>query len=573
MTSRDKFDGAPPSRPSPAGPPSPDAPKLPLSSGQVVGGKYTVERLLGQGGMGAVFVARQDRLARRVAIKVLLPAAGASPEVVARFDREARSAAALQSDHVTRVLDVGHLENGAPYLVMELLEGQDLADALASQGRLDVDEAIAIVLEACDAIAEAHSLGIVHRDLKPSNLFLARRPNGTVTVKVLDFGVSKAPPGAANVGLTSTSEMMGSPLYMSPEQLTAARHVDGRTDIWSLGITLYELIAGSPPFVAHTVAELGALVLTTEPAPLRTRREGVSDGLDALVLRCLRKQPADRFPTVADLAAALRGLRVPAGTLRLPPTPAAARTPDSDESPTLVSPALALPSEPPRATRTPVPVSNTRPPEASPRLLSLAFLSTLTSPSGGDGPASWAARVRERTGAKGLVVAAILGCVAGAGAIAALAFRTGGPGPHGATTTLASTAGLVSPPALSEPAAQASLAPPAVPALAAQAVVRLRVDSDPDGASVREDGVELCSATPCDIFYKGPEADPSHDHSIVFARPGYRSETVTFRGGKGPAQVKLSKVVEAARPLSAQPAPKTSAPSNLPAGYRTEIPY
>lgn len=276
--------------------------------GDVVDGKYLIERLLGQGGMGAVYVALQERLGRRVAIKFLHPDGLTSEEALARFEREARASAALESDHVTRVLDVGHLESGAPYIVMELLDGEDLGAALDRRGPLPVAEVIDVIVQACDAIAEAHEHGIVHRDLKPANIFLARRSNGSVTAKVLDFGISKTADATGGVTLTSSVALMGSPRYMSPEQLREARNVDGRADIWALGVTIYELLSATPPFHAGALAELCAEILTAAPRPLRAVRPEVPPALEAVVLRCLRKDPAERFATVRELAAALATL-------------------------------------------------------------------------------------------------------------------------------------------------------------------------------------------------------------------------------------------------------------------------
>jgi serine/threonine protein kinase len=276
-----------------------------LGVGDALGGKYVVERLLGQGGMGAVYVARQEQLNRRVAIKVLLPTALVNAEAVARFEREARASAALQSDHVTRVLDVGRLENGAPYIVMELLEGEDLGAVLARRGPLPAAEVVRILLQVCDAIAEAHAAGIVHRDLKPANIFQARRPNGNVTIKVLDFGISKAAVGGQSVALTSSVAVMGTPRYMSPEQLRESRNVDGRSDIWALGVTAYELLSGATPFAKDTLAELCAEILTVDPPPLWSVRPDVPEPLASIVARCMRKDPAARFENVAALVASL----------------------------------------------------------------------------------------------------------------------------------------------------------------------------------------------------------------------------------------------------------------------------
>jgi serine/threonine-protein kinase len=256
--------------------------------------------------MGVVFAARQEELNRGVAIKFLLPSAVSSAEAVARFYREAQAAAALQSEHATHVYDVGHLDTGEPYFVMELLQGEDLDAMLERRGRLAPAEAVDIVAQACDAIAEAHSVGIVHRDLKPSNIFLAQRSGGAIMVKVLDFGISKATIGGDATPLTASASLMGSPFYMSPEQVREARTVDGRTDIWSLGIVLYELLTGQAPFAADAFGEICAQILTMHPANPRLTRPEVPEHLDAAVMRCLRKDPAQRFATVGELAAALR---------------------------------------------------------------------------------------------------------------------------------------------------------------------------------------------------------------------------------------------------------------------------
>src|SRR5580700_8244830 len=191
---------------------SPDIP--PVQEGEILDGKYRVDRVLGVGGMGIVVAATHVHLNTRVAIKFLLPAAMGNAQVIERFAREARAAVQIQSEHVARVTDVGSLPTGSPYMVMEYLEGGDLADTLAQSGPMPVAQAVGFVLQACEAIAEAHSLGIVHRDLKPANLFLARRTGRDAVVKVLDFGISKTLDTQSGMSLTGTSSIMGSPLYM-----------------------------------------------------------------------------------------------------------------------------------------------------------------------------------------------------------------------------------------------------------------------------------------------------------------------------------------------------------------------
>ncbi|MCC6899677.1 MAG: protein kinase [Polyangiaceae bacterium] len=277
----------------------------PIAPGQILLDKYEVERIIGQGGMGVVVAAMHLQLRRRVAIKFLLPEMLRNPEVVARFLREARAAAMLESHHVAKVIDVGALPDGVPFMVMEFLTGMDLASLVAQRGQVPVQEAVEHVLEACDAIAEAHRAGIVHRDLKPSNLFLATRGDGSTTVKVLDFGISKLLSATGSVALTSDAAVMGSPTYMAPEQIKSAKGVDARADIWGLGVVLYELLAGGVAFGGTEYHEVLAKVLLEAPPSLSQRRADIPPELETIVLRCLEKDPEKRFPTVAALALAL----------------------------------------------------------------------------------------------------------------------------------------------------------------------------------------------------------------------------------------------------------------------------
>jgi serine/threonine-protein kinase len=271
--------------------------------GDVLAGKYRVERVLGVGGMGMVLAAHHLQLDERVALKFLLPETAANVEAVKRFVREARAAVKIKSDHVARVSDVATLENGAPYLVMEYLEGADLASELERRGPFSVEEAVEFVLQACEAIAEAHSLGIVHRDLKPANLFLTRRAGGVPWIKVLDFGISKLSRGP-DVGMTSTAAVMGSPLYMSPEQIRATREADARSDVWALGVILYELLCGRLPFKGDTLPQLSVNIAIEPPDPFPAL-VGVPAPLAAAVFRCLEKDRERRFANIAEFAQAL----------------------------------------------------------------------------------------------------------------------------------------------------------------------------------------------------------------------------------------------------------------------------
>jgi serine/threonine-protein kinase len=274
--------------------------------GSVLLGKYRIERVLGVGGMGAVVEARHLQLDDRVAIKFLLSSMVRNAEVVERFLREGRAASKIRGEHVVRVFDVGTLETGAPYMVMEFLEGTDLAQHLEASGPLRVAQAVDWVLEASEAIAEAHAAGIVHRDLKPANLYVTTRPDGTPFIKVLDFGISKiGSTTAGGTGLTKTSAVMGSPRYMSPEQMKSSRNVDARSDIWALGTVLYEALAGVPPFDADTVPELCVRIVMEPPPPLHTHRPDLPQGFEAALMLALAKEPASRYQTVADFCAAL----------------------------------------------------------------------------------------------------------------------------------------------------------------------------------------------------------------------------------------------------------------------------
>lgn len=277
----------------------------PARPGDILLGKYRVERVLGQGGMGIVVAARHVELGQLYAIKFLLPDVLDHDDAIERFLREARAAAQLRSEHVARVHDVGRMENGAPYMVMEHLDGCDLKVRLARQGPLPIEDAVTYVLHVCDAISEAHARGIIHRDLKPANLFLVHRHNGSACVKVLDFGISKFT-GPEEVDLTNTSMALGSPLYMSPEQMLTSKTVDRRTDIWALGVILYELLTGSSPFHAGSKHEVFAKILQEKPRPLREVRPEVPEGIVDVVTRCLSKRRDDRFATVEELTQALQ---------------------------------------------------------------------------------------------------------------------------------------------------------------------------------------------------------------------------------------------------------------------------
>jgi eukaryotic-like serine/threonine-protein kinase len=277
-----------------------------VNVGDVLVGKYRVDRVLGIGGMGMVVAATHLELDQRVALKFMLPEALLSPQATDRFLREARAAVKLRGEHVCRVLDVGKLETGSPYIVMEFLEGEDFAHVLAARGYLTVPEAVEFIMQALEGIAEAHAAGIVHRDLKPGNLFVATDSDGSPLVKVLDFGISKS----AGANATKTGEVMGSPAYMAPEQMMSAKDVDARADLWAIGVILYHATAGRVPFEHDNLAGLCMAVMNDAPAPLESIAP-VPPAFAAVIARCMQKQRDHRYPDVGELAAALAPFGTP----------------------------------------------------------------------------------------------------------------------------------------------------------------------------------------------------------------------------------------------------------------------
>jgi len=272
--------------------------------GEVLDGRYEIEEPIGAGGMGVVVAARHLGIGQRVAIKFILDAAAAGPEACERLLREARALGSIRSEHVTRVLDVGRLPAGAPYMVMELLVGTDLGRLRRARGRFPVSDAVDAILQAGEAIAEAHALGIAHRDLKPGNLYVIARPDRTLCVKVLDFGISRAIESGGE-RLTSTGHVAGSPQYMAPEQMQSLKYADHRADLWSLGVILYYLLSGARPYEGKTVAMMWAAILAGPPPALSSLRPEVPPALEAVIMRCLQRDPDRRVQDLAELAQGL----------------------------------------------------------------------------------------------------------------------------------------------------------------------------------------------------------------------------------------------------------------------------
>ncbi len=310
--------------------------------GEFIAGKYRVERVLGTGGMGTVLAVRHLGLDEPRAIKLMLPRGLELPQARERFFREARAAAKLRSDHAVKVHDVAVSPEGFPYIEMEMLEGADLSQLLKRMGAVPIAQAVKWIADACEPLGEAHALGIVHRDLKPGNLFLALKPGGGDSIKVLDFGIAKTLQMVeTDPSLTGTNASFGSPLYMSPEQMRGARFAEPRSDLWALGVVLYELVTGRRPFQAESATALALVVTSDDPAPPTTLRPDLPPAVEAVIMRCLSKRPEGRYASAAELAVALRGALSPAGA-----EPRAAQPSFADMRAPLPSLPSATPSSP-----------------------------------------------------------------------------------------------------------------------------------------------------------------------------------------------------------------------------------
>ncbi len=491
------------------------------SVGAIIAGKYRVESVVGIGGMGVVVAARHVTLGQAVAIKLLaVPNEEGRAEAQSRFLREAQAAAALRSDHVVRIHDVGAMDSGLPFMVMELLQGSDLGALIDADGPMPPEEAVDYLLQACAAIQEAHSAGIVHRDLKPSNLFRTRRSDGTPLIKVLDFGISKSMGSSdaarGELTLTSTRQVMGSPYYMSPEQVRDARRVDARSDIWSLGVILHELLTAEPVFSADTFPGVCAAIVADPPKTIRSVRPELSEELERVVLTCLEKLPARRFQSVEELARALlpfssnsdssNGSKLWRQRVSGQPSPARSQF-GVDSEPSGIAKRFGLdntvPS--PRAPRTPrVPSGDTK------TQLSADLIPT-------EAPPPIATPKNRRR----LLVALAAG-VLGASAIALVLLRSESPAP-----------GAVTPPPASAPAAPDSAS--------------LTVDSEPPGAELYQGDVRL-GQTPITF-----SLIPERSRRFVIRKPGYQE--YVFEQGAAAGDLRVHAVLA---PLEPPPLPSAT---------------
>jgi serine/threonine-protein kinase len=502
--------------------------------GRDIGGRFKITALIARGGMGKVYRAEQAPLGRICAVKVLTPgyAGEHDPEFHKRFFLEASIASRLTHPNTVTIFDYGRTDDDVYYMVMEYLEGLTLHRAIRDAGYLPEERTAHIARQICRALREAHAHGVIHRDLKPANIFLVEHGDEPDFVKILDFGLVKDVNDKGE-DLTQTGLFMGSPKYMSPEQIRGDR-VDGRTDVYALGIILYEMLTGKVPFDRlNSVNILMAHVHEQAPAMALTNPQiSVSPGMTETVARCLDKNPETRFRSMDEVLAALK--RVSGGGTEMTGEPSV----------------LARSGSAPRThlSRSSHPPARMSFPSDSPGT---------GLPSSAAGPG--------KTASKGALAVAVLGALALVAVIVALAVHRGSrPVPLAAPEPVkGSPAGAIAVPA-AETAATA-LAPPAV--AWAPSAVKVRITTDPDGAMVKEDGAEVCSSTPCDLSYKGDDADPAREHKLTITRQGYRGETRSVKAGDSLVRVKLTATL-APRPVS--PAPDTPA---VPKGYKSDIPY
>ncbi len=498
--------------------------------GRVISDRFRITGVLARGGMGKIYRAEQAPLGRICALKVLSPSSPAGEhdgEFHKRFFLEASIASRLTHPNTVTIFDYGRTEDDIYYMAMEYLEGSTLQRAIRTAGSFAEDRAAHIARQICRALREAHSLGVIHRDLKPANIFLVEHGDEADFVKVLDFGLVKNVAEASGEELTRVGVFVGSPKYMAPEQIRGDR-VDARTDIYALGTILYEMISGKVPFARANTVQIMVAQVNEPPPPLRQTNPDVqvSPALEETIMRCLAKDPEQRFRSMDEVLVCLR--RFGGGPLLSGSGPGESRLaqgPHFEGHPILdgtgsgptagISPSGSRPS--------------TLLPPLSVREATFEDPAPIPTPIF-ESPAH--ARPYRRGPAALLV---ILGVAAASGVFFAVQ-----PSKSPASTQLA-----VQPPepaatAASTPSASAAVAP--TPSASSTLTVSVRINSDPDEADVKENGVEICASTPCDVPYEGAEGDPSRIHRLTVSRSGYRTEVRAIKVGDSPVIIRMTKM-------------------------------
>jgi eukaryotic-like serine/threonine-protein kinase len=500
--------------------------------GRVVGGRFKITALIARGGMGKVYRAEQAPLGRICAVKVLNPghASEHDPEFHKRFFLEASVASKLTHPNTVTIFDYGRTDDDIYYMAMEYLEGHTLHRAIRDAGHLPEERVVHIARQICRALREAHSLGVIHRDLKPANIFLVDHGDEPDFVKVLDFGLVK---NLADKGedLTQTGMFMGSPKYMAPEQIRGDL-VDARTDVYALGIILCEMLTGKVPFDRPTSVNILMAHVNEDAPPMRqlNPRISVSGPVEYAVLGCMAKDPEKRFRSMDEVLAALKRVGIAAT--------AAPVTIGGDES---IGPG-------------PVwgPVERDSSSGAQLR--------------GAVPPVAHRSTHVPRAGSKAVFVGAVAGALATVGALGYLAMRPPNAAPAIAPVAPSSAVGPGAA-TMTQTLAETATSTVAIPPAPFPMSCKIRVSSEPDGATVKENGVELCNKTPCDILYEGADADPAREHRLTLARMGYRVEVRSVRAADSPVDVKLTPAPRVA------PQVPSDTPPSVPTGYKADIPY
>jgi serine/threonine protein kinase len=520
--------------------------------GRVINDRFKISALIARGGMGKVYRAEQAPLGRICAVKVLNPnyAGEHDPEFHRRFFLEASLTSKLTHPNTVTIFDYGRTDDDIYYMAMEYLEGHTLHRAIRTAGHFPEERVAHIARQICRALREAHSLGVIHRDLKPANIFLVEHGDETDVVKVLDFGLVKNVSADAKAEeLTQTGLFMGSPKYMAPEQIRGDK-VDARTDIYSLGVIMYEMLTGKVPFDRPNSVNILMAHVNEDAPPMRQMNPSIqiSPTMEETVARAMAKDPDQRFHSMDEVLASLKRIGGGAFTQTMAGF-------ETGEFRALSDPPLSKSGSGPQLS--PLSIGSGAQVGYSLGTSDVGnFPSPLSMPS--SSPASHLmSQPAPRSPSKGGVfVTAVVGAFAITGVIGYVALHPVGAR---ATTAPAATPTVVAP-------VSSETARPAAPSL-----VKVRINTEPEGATVKEDGVELCSSTPCDILYKGSDAEPSREHKLTFVRPGYRVEVKVVKAGDTPLSVKLTRAPEVPRFVPVPQAKPDTAP--VPTGYKTDLPY
>jgi serine/threonine-protein kinase len=523
--------------------------------GRVIADRFRITSLIARGGMGKVYRAEQAPLGRLCALKILNPNynGDADPEFHRRFFREASIASKITHPNSVTIFDYGKTDDEIYYMAMEYLEGQTLHQALRAQGTIREERAGRIAVQICRALREAHSLGVIHRDLKPANIFLSRHDDDEDFVKVLDFGLVKHISERPEEQLTQTGLFMGSPKYMAPEQIQGG-HVDARTDVYSLGIIMYEMLAGKVPFDRPTSVNILMAHVGEPPPPMREVNPNLvcSPAFEELVMRCIAKDPAERFASMDEVLQAIKRAHNVSMTGQL-----AAMNASGAYAQLTSAPPPAVISSQPSGPGAPVLASGSHTPIGILRADSTAMPSAL--------PVDEVPPRRSRAWiGVGVLVAAVLG-----GVLGMTAFRLTSSAPISTSEPAPAPS-----PSASDTAAHAVEQATSAAAAPVERIATVHFSSDPPGAAVHEEGVELCASTPCDVTFKGEAADPAKVHKVTFSKAGFRAETKPVKPTDPQAHVKLWLAQNSVRPAvrPSQPAAKPTNDPATPSGFK-DLPY